>query len=66
MVEDSGDDLMFIVEEIQNGKKTCLTRSVVQEQYPVASHPLQVRVKYYPTTLFNPAVSRKEDLLLKS
>ena len=59
MVEDSGDDLTFIVEVIRDGKKTRLTRSVVQEQYPVASHPPRVQVKYCPTALFDPAVSRK-------
>ena len=40
--EDTGDEMTFIVEVVQDGEKSRLTRSVVQEVYSVAAYPPKV------------------------
>ena len=49
VAEDVGDNLIYIVEIDQGGKKSILTRSVVQEMIPDGIHLPRVRLNYAPS-----------------
>ena len=53
--------MIFILEVIQDGKMSRLTRSVIHEVYPVAAYPPRVWVKYCPSTLFDYRDTRKRN-----